>query len=556
MWTVFAAIWSAFNRWKNSYPLFKKITARPYRAIKKGSVKRQEKDRKYVDDLFAADENARPNAVTGESVMADELSTYERRATDILKLEINRLEQEARRELLPINLRVKRLPSPPSIDSTSVIAGVDGKQESVLRAWQPRLRALKCAVLRTVRGLQAFRHENPSVLFRPARYYSPMFTYPGILAVCAIEMLLNYYVLLGSGGHTPTEIVMIVVIASLFNLMFGLLAGFIGARNLSYAPSVQTPRAKNRARRRKIAGFVSLVVGALLIVGLAFVMAHYRNAIDSALDDPRAATDAALRLERMALAKAAIGQTMRNDPFVFLGHLHAVLIFLLGLVFGFIAAVEGYYLIDDPYPGYGAADRICRQAIAAYEADVKRFEKEFAAITIEAAAALDEVLRRAIDRLNAIKSCFDGAAETIQEYEKAAASVQHAFHRSIMRYRETYLRVRGTSGPAHWEEIPHLDHEPSFDAGNFDEIEERTVADLGALEDQIVQLKSFLGTNQANAVARLKTYLETVDQDAAAEEELALSELFPQRAPAELSGDPFGQKDQQPKNEPPGDKAA
>jgi hypothetical protein len=554
---------SPIRRFLNKYRWFK-ISLPNFRPFKRNTIKQRLKDVRVLEERFDPKAQARADAVTGEpNLRTDVQGSFEYGVRETMQYDLNRLrlQNETTRELGAIQVRLNREPPMPAVDDAVTLTAADERHESVLRAWLAPLKELKMTVLRAIRGVNAFRRENPRVLFRPPRTYNPLIVFPGMLAVCGIEMVLNYYILLGSGGHTPAEIVTIVVLASLFNLLFGLLAGFIGVRNLGYAPDVKSASAKRRAHLRRAGGFVALLMGCVLVVGLAFWMAHYRNAIDSALDDAATATNATLRLQRMAAAKALIAQTMRNDPMAFFGHLHAVLIFFLGLVFGTAAAFEGYYLIDDPYPGYGPVDRIFRRALEANANGIKAFEKEFTSTIQAIYEQLDEILQRGLRRVSEVKSSLDAATEMVARYEKAAAAVEHAFFRMVMSYRDEYRQTRDTPGPAHWEEeMPRLNREASFELNSFVEIEERTIADFQGLQDQIAQLRSKLEKSQADAVARMKAFLATVDQDAAREEELALNELFGVRsAPPpdmDLGGSAGVSSPRHPKDHPPENRAA
>jgi hypothetical protein len=492
---------------------------------------------------------ARDHAVTGEPNMrTDEPSSFDTGTRPAFQRELDLLQEETERQIQKLDLRIKRLPPLPSIEDAPIMATADDGQESVLRSWRAPLVDSKRAELAAGRSLTAFRRTNPEVQFRVAQLHNLLITVPGIVAVSGIEMVLNYELLLRTGGHTPSEIVTLVVLASLFNLLFGLGAGFVGIRNLGHI-----------AQRRKVAGAAALALFSILIVGLAFFMANYRNAIDTVLNDPQASTNATLRLQRMALAKAGIRQTMRNDPLAFLGDLNAVLIFLLGIVFGGVAALEGYYLLDEPYPGYGTATRMNQHARVTHDRMVKRFQNEFAAVLKRATAPLDAALLRGQQRLSAIKACLDAAGRTIERYEKAATTVEHTLFKITMTYRDEYRIVRGNQGPPNWEDdIPKLNRELSFDLGNLIGIEEKATADYRALEDQILQLKSRLALGQASRIARMKEYLAAIDQDAAREEALALADLAGIRTPPppDMDGDEPKQRKLRPAEEHPPDGSA
>jgi hypothetical protein len=402
--------------WTLGFPVFKQPFPRFRPFGRRNAVTRHIKDIERLTDRLNPLKAARHDAVTGEpNLRSDEQSTFDAGTRSAFQRELDLLQEETEREMQVIDLRIKRLPALPTIEDAPIMATADEREESVLRSWRAPLVDAKRMELAAARSLMAFRRTNPPVQFRAVQSHNLLITVPGILAVAGIEMVLNYELLLRSGGHAPTEIVTLVVLASLFNLLFGLGAGFIGIRNLGHIDL-----------RRNLAGFACALIGALLIVGLATFMANYRNAIDTALNDPQAVTNATLRLQRMAVAKAGVRQIMAHDPLAFLGDLNAVMIFLLGIAFGGVAALEGYCLLDDAYPDYGAAARMNSRAHATRDRAVRQFEEEFASILKTATAQLDAALRRGQQRLAAIKTGLDAAGRTIERYEKAATVVEHA----------------------------------------------------------------------------------------------------------------------------------
>lgn len=519
---MFHAIKQAIYRWKTAHPKLG-ISMSRLRPLKKSAIRGRLRDIRNLNHALRPHQAARIDAVNGDPDLSSGApGNFETRARAVTLNEIDRLQAETRSDLQAVDTRIKRLPLVPAIEAKALMAMATERQESVLRSWAAGLADMKRVLLRAYRALTAFRRDNSPVQARSVRSHDPTFVIPGILAVTAVEMWINAQLLLDSGGHTGTEIASLVVFTSLVNMSLGLMIGFFGARNMGHVRG-----------DRKLAGFGVVLAGAGLVVGLAYWMAMYRNAIESALDDPAAFTNAALRLQRMAAAKAAIRQTMQNDTFAFLGHLHAIMIFVLGLLFGTIAAFEGYHLLDDPYPGYGAADRLYRNARDVYERELALCQADFASLLEEIATHLDAVLSRAGQRLTGIKTCLDAAAGIIERYEKSAAAVEQDFIGALIDYQKEYVLVRGTQGPARWqEELPLLNRPSSFDVGTFVETEERAVADLQGFEDRVARLKTELAKSQAEAVSRLKVYLQTVDIDQPNEEEIALNNLFGLRMPS------------------------
>lgn len=516
-------LFEAVNQWRQDLPLFKPSLPRFRPFGRRNAVTRYIEDIRRVTRSLNPLGAARPDAVNGEpNLQSGDLSTFDTGIRPAFQRELDLLQEETARQLQAIDVRLKRLPPVPAIDEATVMATADERDDSVLRSFCVPLGDSNRALLAASRGLRAFRRTNPPCQFRAVQSPNLLVTIPGILAVASIEMVLNYELLLQSGGHTPAEIITIVVLASLFNLLFGLCAGFVGLRNLGHI-----------ATRRKLAGAACLAVTSVLIVGLAGFMAHYRNAIDSALNVSQDASEgAALRLQRMAAAKANLRHTIAKDPLAFLGDIDAVLIFLLGISVAGVGVAEGYLLLGDPYPGLGACARAYRRTLKDHERLVKRFEREFSSIIQDLIPPLDAALARGERRLAAIKTGLDAAAQTLARYEQAATAVEHMVFLITMAYRKEYRTVRGNDGPANWQDdIPRLNRESPFDLASFVAIEDRATADVRALEDQVLQLKTNLAARKTASISRMKNYLAAIDQDARREEEIALADLRGIRVP-------------------------
>lgn len=138
---------------------------------------------------------------------------------------------------------------------------------------------------------------------------------------------------------------------SAVNVLFGVVAGFFGLRYLNHP-----------ALPAKIAG--GGIAGVCILIGifLNFFVAHYRDAVESAL----AAAEAAGRLAEFSMFEIPPGAVMREMfPNIFsLDSFVALALLILGLTVFSIAVYEGYDRITDKYPGYG---RVWRKERKAYE---------------------------------------------------------------------------------------------------------------------------------------------------------------------------------------------
>jgi hypothetical protein len=98
----------------------------------------------------------------------------------------------------------------------------------------------------------------------------------------------------------------------------------------------------------KLFGLVMTLMTGGVIVGLALVVAHYREALVLGLDD----------------AQSVAIQTLVASPFT-LKEVSSWYLFMIGIIFGLAALFDGYKT-DDSYPGYGNVHRKTVEAADAY----------------------------------------------------------------------------------------------------------------------------------------------------------------------------------------------
>jgi len=320
---------------------------------------------------------------------------------------------------------------------------------------------------------------------------------------------------------------MMVCATALINLSLGLLGcGFIGARNCGHVKV-----------GRKIFGGVVLALSASAIILLHFALAHYRNALDILAADGAAAANADVMLHRLAAIPLSLRETIKNDPWVFLGNIHALTVFLAGIGFAIAAGCEGYWLVSDCYPGFEAADRIYRNALETVERQKRSFADAIAETVNEVRNLLDSAVRQGEERLNVAKIYFDRAREITRRYADATLEIEYAMLEIIDEYRSHYILIRDTAGPAQWEDQePRLDREASFTLDNLSQIEESEAANLNGLRHNADEMKIRLTVSQTLLNNQLKTYLENVDQDAKRHEEMAYADLNGIRTPPPPSG--------------------
>ena len=163
----------------------------------------------------------------------------------------------------------------------------------------------------------------------------------------------------------------------------GILGAYTIAFGISFANLVPPlfffgPFSRNfqhvRPARRVLAGLATCLFLVLVLV-LNLGVAHYREVAGQLIGD----------------GGAEVVQRMTEAP-LSLQEAQSWLLFVIGLIFSFIAFFDGWKL-DDAYPGYGKLDRILRNA-----------RKDFRRERDEVAEELDEILRQALDQLRQIAS--------------------------------------------------------------------------------------------------------------------------------------------------------
>ena len=138
---------------------------------------------------------------------------------------------------------------------------------------------------------------------------------------------------------------------SAVNVLFGVVGGFVGLRNLNHPETYM-----------KVLG--GIVAGVCVACGLFvnFFVAHFRDAVEIALHEALAEGSLA-GFSMFAISPSSVIADMFPNIFG-LDSLVAIGLLLIGLTVFAIALYEGYDRISDRFPGYG---RVWRKERAAYE---------------------------------------------------------------------------------------------------------------------------------------------------------------------------------------------
>lgn len=240
----------------------------------------------------------------------------------------------------------------------------------------------------------------------------------------------------------------------------GMLGGFIQAGTLAamnfIVPAMVgrflIPNVHHVLLYRRLLGYVGIILAGLIMLASALVIAHFRDAMSSAMDG--SVNTAALALN-----------SLRASPFA-LADLSSWVLFVLSICFGCLGLFEGYKF-DDAYPGFGRSYRAAEISGEHYHALVDQVRGEITAIKEMTLESLTRDVERA--KVNVLD--FSGLVEA-----KGTSDVRLKLHLSkaenmlqalIKDFRDVNKTHRGgLARPAYFDSSPEFQHLefPSFDA--------------------------------------------------------------------------------------------
>lgn len=259
-------------------------------------------------------------------------------------------------------------------------------------------------------------------LARAARYPESWWLHYAVIALFfLLETLANaYFFAKGSplgllGGWLQASLI------ALANIGAAVLAGLFLMRELHH-----------RLWWRKLAGTLGILAYAAGLIAFNLLVAHYRVALES---DP---------LTAMARSLETLTETPLHLP-----HVEAWTLWLIGIVFGVVAAYKGY-TADDPYPGYGV---VARRAIAARNRAAEAKTDTLAAIR----EAVDAAMARSValaERMREVAARYrHSLAESralMERLQQVRFQWEDAINTLLARYRSQNRAARTTASPAHF----------------------------------------------------------------------------------------------------------
>jgi hypothetical protein len=252
-------------------------------------------------------------------------------------------------------------------------------------------------------------------------------------------------------------LVLLVVVEGALNAVFfakgistGLVGGFVYAGSFAFGNVAFAylwgrwllPNLNHRNLPRKLLGLLSVPAALATALAVGLLIAHFRDALAADLDEaPRLALEA-----------------LRQNP-LGLREVHSWVLFGVSLLFALIALGDSYGL-DDPYPGYGAADRRRKRAGDDYNTELDAVRDELEELKETSLKAIDRALGEARATVNAL---FEAVAHKIaleMRLRNALADVDHCLDTLLRTFRDINKLHRIGPIPAYFDERPALKELP------------------------------------------------------------------------------------------------
>jgi hypothetical protein len=311
----------------------------------------------------------------------------------------------------------------------------------------------------------------------------------------------------GAGSFFRISVlVLLVVIEAALNSVFfakglstGLVGGFVYAGAFAFANVAfacvfgrwMLPSLNHRCPFRKLQGILAIPAAAATALAVALLIAHFRDALSADLADaPRAALEA-----------------LRTTP-VGLKEAQSWVLFGVSLLFALIALVDAYGL-DDPYPGYGAADRRRKQAFSAYVLELEEVRSALQKLKDEALANLDRAMAESRAGLQALHEAMEQKITTGTRFRNVLADVDNCLDTLLRRFRDTNKLYRTSPCPIYFSERPRI-----VDLRRTDfsvDRDRRKYADQAVLLQEFVDRIEGLRGNIQSSFVRHRNGLEPLD---------------------------------------------
>lgn len=311
----------------------------------------------------------------------------------------------------------------------SLSAEFERKARQIMDTQGAWLKRLASNAIANIKELEIFREENN--LKRQANYPEKtqiFFRYTLLLILIAIEGTLN---------------------ASFFSegVSTGLIGGFVYAASLAlinisgcfFIGKIGVRWLNHNKIYGKVIGILSLIIAFFFLGGMAFSIAHIREAMALSVDNP-----------------TQIAWSMMQTSLWTFKDLTSWFLIMLTLGFGIAAVVDGVY-IDDIYPGYGSIFRRTESAKEEFESEYEDIRFELEELKQEKLDFIDQQVNTCNELLFSIQNLLDSKKSIIKKYQDKLNDSEVVLYATIRKFRfeNEIVREDGLI-PAYFNTMPSL----------------------------------------------------------------------------------------------------
>jgi len=192
----------------------------------------------------------------------------------------------------------------------------------------------------------------------------------------------------------------------------------------------------------KTVGFVGLMLGLAIVLGVNLLAAHYRVAITSGLTELDAARHAA--------------NTAWHDTWIFLDDTQSIMMVGVSLIIAFITMIEGLFW-RDTYPGYARVAKFSGQAHARWVRDVERYRAELDHIYDHHSNQIRALQASLSDRQTTIPQIIGYRRLLVQNFNAHLQHIQDVGRYLITNYREANCETRKSQKPKYFKQVWEMD---------------------------------------------------------------------------------------------------
>lgn len=218
----------------------------------------------------------------------------------------------------------------------------------------------------------------------------------------------------------------------------------------------------------KLVGGISILATMAFVLGLALVVAHYREALVKGLEN----------------AESSAFKSLLTTPFN-LTEVSSIYLILVGIVFGVIAIFDGYKM-DDPYPGYGKEHRKAAEAIQAYTLAIDALHEKLEELKTTVLSKIDYALSHSETAIVSFKNVIsdkDRCSDDLSNMIKDSPAMLDALLAGFRTENVVARRAAGHVTPPSFNTSTSLQE---LKVPNFD-----TTADRANLASQEAQFANF-----------------------------------------------------------------